>query len=169
MVFEQWNAVMEQLAARYQKQYYTPERIPQENPLEFLVVRQDVEQFFGTKVLNIFICGKNYGWVFEDGEFVENWPPEGYLEAVDKHIATYKQYALYYTFVWVDFTWVYELMDANPESRIEEMMEAVDQHMKDLCEFLADYGFVYMGRIEEAVEGSYFEELINNFLATRTD
>jgi hypothetical protein len=155
-----WDDLGAELVSDYAPRYLTPEKIDGENPLDPFVAKDDLDHFFGTKVLNIFIVGKPYGWTFDGSTWTDNWPPPGLSDAITKHIATYEKYTKYQTLVWIDFGIVDLIMESNPSSRFEEMMVAVSGHMSDLCTTLADYGFIFMGDITSPPD---FTPYINEF------
>jgi hypothetical protein len=147
----------------YPKRYVTPENYKKANPLENLVVPPDIEKFFGTKTCNLFIASRPYGWSKGSGNWTESWPPEGFDESVARHKQTYKQFARYETHIWTDFYLVSIVEGFNPDTRLREMMEAVEGHLEAVCTELADYGFTYEGRIEDAIESNFFASIIDAF------
>lgn len=134
------------LAANNSPFYLQPERWLGANPMESLTVPPGTENFFGPKVLNLFVVGVPYGWEFVDGVWQENWPPDGFLELVELHKQKYAEFTSYRTYIWMDFNIVTTVMTVNPDSRFQEMMEATEARMQELCTELAAYGFMFMGR-----------------------
>lgn len=150
----------------YPKRYITPERFTHEtdpNPLANLVVLPDIPEFFATKVCNIFIVGVPYGWKLDGSEWVEEWPPPNYLDAVQRHKDTFERFTKYETHVWMDMYIVQQVMDANPDSNFENMMNATKANIEGMCSELAEYGFTYEGEFTSAVERNFFHEIIDAF------
>ena len=163
-----WSELGSALLSYYYDKYITPERIDNVNPLEWLVPTNGVTSFFGTKPLNLFIIGKPYGWFRNsDGELEDQWPPPDLLESIEIHKAVYETYSIYKTYVWMDWVIVNMIMEENEDSNFRDMMEVTEGHIIEMCSELEDYGFRYMGRIEEAPSIDYFIALIDEFLALR--
>lgn len=160
-----WTDIGNTLAnVKYKERYITPERYIADNPLEALVALPDVEKFFGTKVLNIFIVAQPIGWVKAGEDWVENWPPPGWDACRDRHIATYSRFTKYKTLVYTDFNIVNKVMAANSNSLMRQMMEATEGKLQyQLCPQLADYGWEFKERITAAVEANYFDSVIREF------
>ena len=159
-----WNDLGTQLELYYKKRYFTPERYVADNPLENLVVLPGIEQFFGTKVFNIFIVSVPYGWVKdEDGIWVENWPPEGFEEAKSRHIANYDKFTSYVTYIYMDY-YIVQLMEAqSANTRMREMMDQTKVRLTDLCSELVDYGFFMREDLNDPKDINYFKPVIDNF------
>ena len=158
-----WNEVGETLVEDLPRRYVTPEQFLDDSPMNALTVLPEIEEFFGTKPLNLFIVAKPYGWSKEGDTWTESWPPEGWDEAVERHKAKYKKFTKYKTHIWMDFYLVSLIMEASPDSQFETMMTAVEGRIQSLCSDLADYGFVYEGRIEEPKPAEFFKEKIRAF------
>lgn len=158
-----WEDNGDALVEHYDPKYVTPERY-QAVPIKAVVVLPEVEQFFGTRVCNILIIAQPVGWVQNgDGEWVEQWPPEGFVEAVARHIETYGKFTEYNTFVWIDRYAETLIVAATPDSRVPEMMAATSGRFEDVCDELADYGFHFMGEISSAVGPEFFYSTIDEF------
>ena len=148
---------------KYPKRYLTPEKYDRsKNPLESLVVIPDLEDFFATKVCNIFIVGIPYGWV-EGNPWTEEWPPEGYEESKARHIETFSLFSKYETHVFMDFNIVSKVMAANPDSNFEEMMNVTKGHMEEMCGDLSEYGFTMEPDILADVGPEHFYHILDAF------
>ena len=148
---------------KYQDKYFTPEKYSEaKNPLESLVVIQDVTKFFGTKVCNIFVVSIPFGWKFET-DWVEEWPPLGYAEAKARHIETFEVYAKYQTHVYMDMNIVNKIMAATPDSKFQEMMIQTKVRMQEMCMDLAAYGFTFEADITSDVGPEYFYSVLDDF------
>lgn len=150
VTYNLWPTVTDQLKIIYNDHYLTYERSEEENPLALLVPK--VDQFFGPKILNIFIVGQPYEWPHVDLE-----------AAKTKHKELFEKFTKYKTLIWMDFNIVNLVMADSPASNFRDQMIETEGHIEDLCEELADFGFEYMGRIETAVEASYFQEYLDTF------
>ncbi len=126
----------------------------------------DDDDFFGVKVLNIFIAQKPYGWTKtgDDWNF-DDWPPEGMTEAIDKFNTTRENFAEYKTLIYVDFWTAEEIQRDHPESEIVDMMTKTDEVLHSLCDASPDF-LEYAGQLHSAYEGSYFEARIREFFGT---
>lgn len=167
-----WKDIGEKLVEKYKKRYLTPEEYGFENLIEAFTIPPDIDEVFGTKVCNILIVSLPVGWRQDvaDG-WVEEWPPAGWDELVDRHKEVYSKFKEYNTFVWVD-RYIETLISAaatNGESMFPEMMAAVSGHMQDVCSELAEFGWHWMGEIESAVEENYFFETIDAFYFPNRD
>lgn len=136
MTYTVWSDLGAKLETQdYSKFYFTHEKYKADNPLENLVILPDVEAFFGPRVLNIFIVSKPYGWEKnEDGEWIEDWPPEGYEEAIVRHVASFEKFTSYKTYIFMDYNFVQKLEERVPDTRIREMMDATKTHFEELCD-----------------------------------
>lgn len=149
IVHTKWFDFGESLSVDNLPFYFQAEQWENNNPLSGLVVppNANVESFFGTVIKNIYIVAEPIGWeVNELGQWEENWPPEGFDEAIQRHIDTFEQFSFYQTDVWIDWEIVETLMAINPSSRFGEMMGATETRMMEMCETLAAYGFTFKGR-----------------------
>lgn len=162
MTYTVWSDLGAKLEGQdYEKFYFTQEKYKAENPLENLVVLPDIEAFFGPRVLNIFIVSKPYGWKKEEGEWVEDWPPEGYEEAVARHIATFEKFTSYKTYIFMDYNFVQKLEERVPDTRIREMMDSTKTHLEELCDQLVEYGFEMGPDIESEVGTEFFRPYLD--------
>lgn len=161
-----WDDVSKKLKeSKYPKRYINPERYLADNPLENLVVPQDITNFFGTKVCNIFIVGVPYGWTKDSGTWTDHWPPIGYEDAKQRHKATFEKYTWYETHVYMDMHIVDLVMIDNPKSRFRDMMNATKTHMQEMCSDLADFGFIMESDITNEVDAEFFKPIIDAFIA----
>lgn len=159
-----WKDIGDTLAnVKYKSRYITPEQYIAENPFEAFSVPPGIENFFGTKVLNIFIVAQPIGWIPSGSTWVESWPPAGWNDCKDRHIELYSRFTQYKTLVYTDFNIVNKVMTANPSSMMQTMMEATEGKMQDVCSELADYGWEFKERITAAVEANYFDSVIRDF------
>lgn len=148
----------------YKGRYFTPEIYQAKNPLENLVVIPGTTDFFGTKVCNIFIVGIPYGYNYISGAgWVNQWPPDGFEDAVNRHIATYQYYTKYETHVYMDYNLVALIMDDQPTSNFRAMMDLTKLNMQQMCFRLASYGFVMEDDITGEVGADFFAPVINKF------
>lgn len=163
MTYTVWSDLSRRLEANeYGKYYFTGEKFKADNPLECLVVLPGVESFYGTRVLNLFIVSRPYGWEKnEDGEWGENWPPEGFDDAVIRHVATYEKFTSYKTWIFMDYNFVRKLEERVPDTRIREMMDATKTRLQDLCNSLVGYGFKMGPDIENEVGAEFFAPYLN--------
>lgn len=146
---------------KYKRRYVTPERYDKPpNPLESLVAPVGMTSFFGTKVCNIFIVAIPYGW---QDSTTEKWPPDGYEEAKQRHIQTYKKFTKYETHVYMDMNIVKKIMAADADSNFETMMNKTKIYMQGMCTDLAAYGFKYENDITSDVTDDYFYEVLDAF------
>ena len=156
------------LKSSYSKQYFDFQYFDTENPLDNLVCLPGKEKFFGTKVLNLFVVGKPYGWKRKDpppsegSKWEFDWPPPRYEAALARHKATYKLFASYKTYVWTDWILVKKVMDADEDSDFEDMMETTEDKIKEMCNKLSKYGFKFVKRLESDPGLGYFQ----NYLKT---
>lgn len=158
MTYTAWSDLGQLLEGQnYRKYYFTHEKYKADNPLENLVVIPDVTEFFGPRVLNLFIVSKPYGWKKnESGEWVEEWPPEGFEDAVARHIAMFEKFTSYRTVIFIDFNFATKLEERVPDTRIREMLNATKDRMVDLCDQLAEYGFEMGSDITVQVGQEFF-------------
>ena len=147
----------------YPTKYLTPEKYISDNPLESLVALPGVDDFFGTKVLNIFIVSHLYGYNSSGDEI---WEPDGYADALARHMATYHQFAKYETHVYIDMNIVNKIMEAEPGSDFASKMTTTKYHMEAMCTALADYGFTLEDDITEDVGPEFFYPIIDAFYGT---
>lgn len=149
---------------RYKEEFFTPEQYgTAKNPLESLVVPPEIDDFFATKVCNIFIVAIPFGWKQDGVEWVEDWPPEGYNDSKARHIELYSQFAKYETHVYMDMNIVKKIMDANPDSKFKEMMDGTKIRMQAMCDELADYGFKMEADITTEVGPDHFGSVLDEF------
>lgn len=166
ITYNHWPVVGESLkVGKYEKRYVTPEKyIAPANPIENLVVPPGIENFFGTKVLNILIVAVPYGWVKAGGFWSEGtWPYPGLEDAKARHIATYSKFTKYETHVFMDFNIVNLIMAAQPGSRFETMMDTVRGRMISICNDLTNYGWTMHPNITGPVEADFFYPIIDSF------
>jgi hypothetical protein len=157
MEYTVWRDLGEKLQTEdYVKYYFTSEKYKAENPLENLVVLPGISQFFGPRVLNLFIVSKPYGWKKQAGEWVEDWPPEGLTEAIERHKLSFDAFTSYRTVMFIDFNFVNKLLERSPLSKIGDMMSATFDRLNAVCEELADYGFEMGPRIDNEVGPEFF-------------
>lgn len=162
-----WPDNAEEIAVKYRKQYFTPERfVDKVNPLYALTVPSDFVDFFGTKVCNIFIVGIPFGWLRQGDEYVEDWPPPGYNTSKAKHILDYKKFAKYETHVYMDFNIVAKIEEEEPETNFRELMDQTKVWMQEMCSDLAEYGFAIHEDITGDVPPSHFDEIFDEFYAS---
>lgn len=147
----------------YKKRYINPEQYLSENPMEPLVVLPDITQFFGTKCHTIFIVSVPYGWKKVNGDWIEEWPPEGFEAAKARHRETYNKFNRYETRIYMDFYIVSLMEQNNPDSKMRDMMNATKGHLQDLCDELVDYGFIMMPDITTAKDAAFFKDEIDEF------
>lgn len=163
-----WETIGESLQEHYDRQYITPEEFLDTScPLTAFVATDGLEEFFGTKVLNICIVDHPFGWrKNDDGELEDHWD-EDIQPQVDvqiaRHIETYPKYAKYQTLVWIDMNYAKEQENRDSESRAREMLAAVGSRMSEICDQLADYGWTFMGNIDDAPEWNFFQQYIDEF------
>lgn len=164
MTYELWTTIGHELETiKYNKRYITPEQYIANNPLENLVVPLGIENFFGTKVLNIFIIGVPYGWEKVGGTWVESWPPAGLEESVLRHKMMYKRFTKYETHIFMDFNIVEIVMSTNSTSKFREMMNATKTRITAICDDLANCGYTLEPDITQEVTASHFSPIINTF------
>lgn len=149
---------------KYPKSYFTPEKYDTaKNPLESLVVIPGLQDFFGTKVCNIFIVGLPFGWDKSGSSWQQNWPPAGYDDAVQRHIDSYNMYGKYETHVFMDFNIVQKVMDANSDSKFRDMMNTTKTNMETMCGTLSAYGFMMEPDIIADVGPDHFYTILDTF------
>lgn len=160
-----WEPVGQAIKRKYRKRYVTPEHMPENaNPLRNLVVLEGLERFFGTKVINIFIVALPFGWKRVDGDWIEDWPPENYTDAKERHIRTYQYFSSYRTHVYMDFNYVQKIEDADPDSDLRELMNQTKIWMQEMCTDLAEYGFVMEPDITTEVGPEHFYPILDPFM-----
>lgn len=149
----------------YQDDLFYHQGYKGDNFLEILVPKaEDVDKFFGTHVLNIFIVQRAYGWV-ECGDPNQRefqWPPPGFEEARARYLACKERFASYKTLIWVDFYSAALAQLENPETDWPNMMEDTRDAIQQFCSNTE--GFEYMGDIESQVPASFFHAKIDEFL-----
>lgn len=172
MIYTLWSDLGQLLeGTNYEKYYFTAEKYKADNPLENLVVLPGIESFFGPKVLNLFIVSKPYGWKKNgDGEWEENWPPEGLNDAVARHQASFEAFRYYKTYIFIDFNFARKLKERVPDSRIEEMLTATKNRLATLVsEQLGEYGFEMGPDIQNEVGAEFFAPYLDlHFTGTWT-
>jgi hypothetical protein len=166
--YDIWEVVGDQIKDNYTRQYITPEKFMDEsNPIAGFVATPGLDNFYGTKVLNICIVNHPFGWQRNgDGELEDKWDelilPQ-VTPTIERHKETYGRYAQYKTRVWIDFYYVLKQEEADPESKAREMLTAVSSKMSDICTQLAEHGWEFMGHIDTAPEWTFFQEYIDEF------
>lgn len=134
-----------------------------DHPLKDLVVPPDYDNFYPTKVCNIFIACVPYGWKLVDGAFEADWPPEGYNDYVESHKKTFKYFDTYETHVWTDFNIVSILESTGDDNPYRMIMNATKGYMEQMCNDLKDFGFKYEGEIMTEVDQSFFFPVLDKF------
>lgn len=163
-----WESVAADISLEWSKQYFDFQYFDTENPLDPITILPGLDEFFGTKVLNLFIVGLPYGWKKKssagpgESKWEFDWPPEGFEAAVARHKETYKLFASYKTYVWMDWVIVKKVMDAEPEAEFEDMMEATEDKIKEMCDTLSKFGFKFVKRLEEEVGSQYFRSYLKS-------
>jgi hypothetical protein len=170
------------LASMFQAQYFNPQKSvvgvgdieepveddidsPYYNKIRYLYPTE--QPFFGTKVLTIFIFTKNSIMNLNDPE----------LEEIIELINTWPEFHVHIYFDWSLASQVQETLGQVPDiSQVDPGSGWYTQHdwMRDIeekeglviamCEALAEYGWVYKGRISEA-SVSAFDGDIRSFYA----
>lgn len=165
-----WKDIGDGLKNHYKKRYFTPERYITDNPMEALTVLPSTPDFFGTKVCIVWIVAQPIGWYNPGGGgWVNNWPPAGWQEALDRHKEAYEKFTQYDLFIWVDRYFETLINAANDHSLITNMMSDTQDEIEDMClHEMKDYGFHYMGPITSAVEENYFHDTIDEFFGIRS-
>lgn len=159
-----WQDVGVQLRDfKYKRSYLTPEQYVSTNPLESLIVPDGIDQFFGTKVLNIFIVAEPFGWTQSGSTWTENWPPDGLDAAIARHMTIYDKFTWYETHMYMDFNLVNTIMTLSPSSNFRTMMTSVKTHIAQVCADLADFGFTLEADITTPVDASFFQPVIDAF------
>lgn len=159
-----WQGIATDLDNEYSEEYLYHQSFRNDNFLASLVPQNNT--FFGTKVLNIFIAQRAYGWR-ECGnpinrEFV--WPPEGFQDSLDLYLATRERFASYTTMIWVDYWTAVRNQSFYPGSDWLMMMDQTNDAIQEFCSTTP--GFQYMGKIESQVEASFFHSYIDDFYGT---
>lgn len=162
-----WDDVGAASDTIYEKYYFHYIKTTPVDPIDPVVVRIELFDFFGTRPLNLLIIGKPYGWLDSGSGYEFNWPPTGLNDAKEHHKITFKKYREYKTRVWMDFNIVALVEAETPDTNFREMMEASEAQIITLCDELKDFGFTYMGRITTAVDASYFAQYIEPFYPVR--
>lgn len=127
--------------------------------------------FFGTKILNIFIAQKPYGWVPGGGEggggysFAWDDPGSAWTLKVNDFIAQlnhcYKRFPYYHTKIYVDMWTALRVQAECPQSDMPQMMCRTATKLKELC--LTTKGFEWGGIIRSQVPADYFKPTIDAF------
>lgn len=168
--FDVYQQTGNELKANNPTRYITPELfLVPNNPLVGMLSTSGITNFFGTKTLNLLVVGHPYGWARnDDGDLEDRWDDLDLQPAIDHHKAMFDYWARYETRVWIDYLFVKEVEAREGESRAREMMDAVAGHMEELCTELADYGWIFMGPIEDTVNMSadFFQPYVDDFMAS---
>lgn len=158
-----YAAIGSTLEASYSAPRYFNYLAPQDtDPLAALVPLVGMERCFGTKVRNLFVVRKPYGWsnASAGGEFgTYSWPPAGYEDSKARLIEAYPYFASYETLVWMDLS--FDCGDCPDGSSYCDMMLQTEEGIEAMCTELADYGFTYMGPITDGIDESFFEPYID--------
>lgn len=159
-----WKGIATTLDVKYDKDYFYYQKFKHDNFLASLV--PDTEDFFGTKVFNIFIAQRPYGWKECGGPNQRQfqWPPDGFQESLDRYLLVKDRFASFKTYIWVDYWTALENRTINPASDWVTMMDDTNAAIEAFC--TATPGFTYMGKIESQVEPNFFFEQIEEFFGT---
>lgn len=158
-----WQDIGDQLDSKYSDKLFYHQRFKDDNFLKILVpLEEDIDKFFGTKVKNLFIAQRAYGWVPcvppDEQQLEFRWPPDGFDELRELYLQYRDRFASYETLIWVDFWSAQMQTDIIPTTEWLEMMEQTDEAIQEFCDTTP--GFTYMGRITEQVEPNFFYQYI---------
>lgn len=132
-----------------------------------------LNSFFGTKVLNIFIAQKPYGWKASGGEgggsgpstFVWDDPSSDYsikvAAFIDQLNKSYNRFPLYRTRIYVDMFTALQVQSLCPNSDMPQMMCRTANKLKALCQ--TTFGFEWGGIITDQTSMEYFQPVIDAF------
>jgi hypothetical protein len=159
----QWQSIGQAQAANFEfdhaENYYDIYTQVSKNPL--FNVSPLTDNFFGPRILNILIITQLYGW---NGE-VFSWPPEGYLDSINKIIDNYEQWSKYNLFIYGDQGLIDKIAaSADPDKvNLINKLEQTFAKLESECGKYAEYGFVWKGRVPKDADYTYFSEVLNDF------
>lgn len=165
-----WPAIGAELDTFYAKDYFYAFDVGDDNFMTALVPSKtwnhptlgviDCEgKFFGTKVLNIFIAQKPYGWV--GNNFVWGDSSSDYSQQInataDQIVSDYNRFPYYHTIVYGD---LYTVSNSGCPDIIDKMRRTIAK----LASFSSSVaGFEYGGTIDSQVPSDFFKERIDKF------
>ena len=172
-----WPDIGDVLDTMFEKEYFFHQGFKNDNFLDVLFPPEKwtdrngdehdiTEQFFGTKMLNIFIVQKDYG--FEGDENTWDDPGSEFSQMIEEYVQRwtlqYPRFTDYTTHIYIDLWSAQKVKDENEESTLLDNLIALAPRFEQFCNDTP--GFEYKGFIEEQVEANFFEESIKEFYGT---
>jgi hypothetical protein len=166
-----WPDVGDELDDLYNKRFFYHQGYYRDEWWNCVIPNED--NFFGTKVLNIFIAMKPYGWTQGVGETEDQWhfdwgdPDSSYTLAVQdartRWVAVQNRFPYYKTNIYVDTYRANQQFIECPQSDVRRMMTRTTDMFQDFC--ATTPGFEFKGVISSMVPASFFQEEIDEFYA----
>lgn len=154
MITSPWPAVGESLSNL--NKLFVHQAHPEESWIKPFVPL--VDEFFATKVVNIFIMQKPYGWVETE---LNTWTFEGFgaefEEDLAKLITNIDKFPFYRLLIWVDMATPELIRQQCPASDILQMMNKTASAVAGL----ANDFIKYMGKLDSIQPASYFQPFID--------
>lgn len=120
------------------------------SPFESLV--PNLDEFWGPKILNLLVITQRYDW------------SQDYVDLQVERLQTlFPLWEKYEVKIWIDLTVAAEVDEINSDTEYTDAMTELATNVESTCALMSDFGWLYMGTLDEKKPAIFFQTYIDAF------